>query len=135
MYENEKQIAGLTEKFSILAILITCVGLYGMASFMATQKTKEIGIRKAMGATVSQIMGLLLSIFIKLLAIASIVGIPVAYLISQEWLSTFVYQTELSVWVFGGAMLMIIAVTIVTVSFETIKAARINPVTAIRQDN
>jgi putative ABC transport system permease protein len=135
MYENEKQIASLTEKFSILAILITCVGLYGMASFMATQKTKEIGIRKALGATVSQITGLLLGIFIKLLAIASVVGIPVAFLISQEWLSTFVYQTPLSIWVFAVAMLMITAVTILTVSFETIKAARTNPVTAIRHDN
>lgn len=135
MYENEKQIASLTEKFSILAILITCVGLYGMASFMATQKTKEIGIRKAMGATVSQITGLLLIIFIKLLGIASIVGIPVAFLISQKWLSTFVYRTELSVWVFAGAMLGIVAVTILTVSFETIKAARTNPVRALRQNN
>ena len=135
MYENEKQIASLTEKFSILAILITCVGLYGMASFMAAQKTKEIGIRKALGATVSQITVLLLNIFLKLLGIASIIGIPLAYLISQKWLSTFVYKTQLSLWVFAVAMLGIIAVTIFTVSFETIKAARTNPIKAIRQND
>ena len=135
MYENEKQIAGLTEKFSILAILITCVGLYGMASFMATQKTKEIGIRKALGASVGQITGLLLAVFVKLLAIASIIGIPIAYLISKEWLSGFVYQTPLSIWVFAGAMLIISAVTIITVSFETIKAARTNPVKALHYGN
>ena len=135
MYENETQIAALTEKFSILAILITCVGLYGMASFTATQRTKEIGVRKALGANVSQIMGLLLKVFLKLLAVSSIIGVPLAYLIAKEWLSNFVYQTPLSPLVFMGAILLISGVTILTVSYETIKAASTNPVTALRYDS
>ena len=133
--ENEKQIAELTEKFSLLAILITCVGLYGMASFMATQKTKEIGIRKALGASVGQITLLLLSTFVKLLAVASIIGVPLAYLISREWLSSFVYQTPLSPLVFAAGLFGILAVTVITVSFETVKAARTNPVKSLRYDN
>ena len=135
MYENETQIAALTEKFSILAILITCVGLYGMASFTASQRTKEIGIRKSLGANVPQITVLLLKSFVLLLAIATVVGLPVAYYASKEWLSNFVYQTPLSPWIFAGAVLLISAVTLLTVSYETIKAARTNPVTALRYDN
>ena len=135
MYENETQISALTEQFSILAILITCVGLYGMASFTATQRTKEIGVRKALGANIPQITSLLLNVFVKLLLVASLIGAPVAYLISKEWLSNFVYQTPLSPWVFVGAIFLISAVTLITVSYETIKAARTNPITALRYDS
>jgi putative ABC transport system permease protein len=135
MYENETQISALTEKFSILAILITCVGLYGMASFTASQRTKEIGVRKVLGANVSQITGLLLNVFLKLLAVSSTIGVPFAYFVSNKWLSNFVYKTPLSPAVFIGAVLLISAVTLITVSYETIKAARTNPITALRYNN
>lgn len=134
MYENEVRVAALTEKFSWLAILVGCVGLYGLASFMAEQRTKEIGIRKTMGATNGQILVLLLKVFGKLLLIASVVGVPVAYLLTRNWLESFVYRTPLSVTVFGGALLMIALITLITVGFETMKAAVANPIKAIKHE-
>jgi putative ABC transport system permease protein len=134
MYENEARVAALTEKFSWLAILVACVGLYGLASFMAEQRTKEIGIRKTMGASNSQVLLLLLAVFGKLLLIASLIGVPVAYLLSRNWLETFVYRTPLSAGVFGGALLLIAVITLVTVGYETLKAAMANPIKAIRHE-
>lgn len=134
MYENETQIAELTEKFSALAILITCVGLYGLAAFMSEQRTKEIGIRKTMGASNSQIVVLLLSVFGKLLLIASIIGIPLAYYLCYQWLQTFEYKTSLSAFVFGGAVMLIAVITLITVGYEALKASMTNPVKALRHD-
>lgn len=134
MYEYETRIAAMTEKFSILAILITCVGLYGMASFMATQKTKEIGIRKALGASTMQIVVLLLTTFVKLLVIASIVALPFAIIFSSRWLENFVYQIPLSPWIFILAIILIASITIFTVGYETLKAARSNPVKALKYE-
>ena len=123
MYANEVRVAALTEKFSWLAILVACVGLYGLASFMAEQRTKEIGIRKTMGASNSQILLLLLKVFGKLLLIASIIGVPVAYFLSRNWLESFVYRTPMSAAVFGGALLVIGVITLITVGYESLKAA------------
>jgi putative ABC transport system permease protein len=134
MYENETQVAELTEKFSALAILIACVGLYGLAAFMSEQRTKEIGIRKTMGASNGEILFLLLKVFGKLLLIACVIGIPIAYYISYQWLQTFVYKTSLSVFVFGGAVLAIILITLVTVGYESLKASWTNPINALRHD-
>lgn len=134
MYAQEKKIAGLTEKFSILAMLITCIGLYGLASFMAQQRTREIGIRKALGSSSGQIIAMLLSVFGKLLLISSVVAIPVTYLLTSEWLKQFAYQTPLSVWVFVVCLLVIAVITLITVGFETWKAARTNPVESLRHE-
>lgn len=134
MYENETKIAGLTEKFSALAIIITCIGLYGLASFMAQQRTREIGIRKAMGSTTGQIIVLLLRVFAKLLVIAAVISVPVTYFLTSKWLERFVYQTPLSPWVFGGSILLIAVITLITVGFETWKAARVNPVESLRHE-
>lgn len=134
MYENETKVAGLTENFSWLAILITCVGLYGLASFMSQQRTKEIGIRKTMGASNMQILFLLLSVFAKLLLIACVIAIPVAYFFSTKWLQTFEYRTNLSLLVFGGAIGLITIITLVTVGYESLKASLSNPVKALRHE-
>ncbi|MCW5910422.1 MAG: ABC transporter permease [Cyclobacteriaceae bacterium] len=134
MYANEVRVAALVEKFSWLAILVACVGLYGLASFMAEQRTKEIGIRKTLGASNGQILLLLLTVFGKLLLIASIVGVPVAYFLTRNWLENFVYRTPLSVTVFGGALVVIAVITLITVGYETLKAAIANPVKAIRHE-
>jgi putative ABC transport system permease protein len=134
MYENETKVANLTEKFSWLAILITCVGLYGLASFMSEQRTKEIGIRKSMGASSLQVLLLLLGVFAKLLMIACMIALPAAYFLSSEWLSSFVYRTSLSVWVFGGVVGLIALITLVTVGYESLKASLSNPVKALRHD-
>lgn len=134
MYENETQVAELTEKFSALAILIACVGLYGLAAFMSEQRTKEIGVRKTMGASNAEILVLLLKVFGKLLLIACVAAIPIAYYFSYQWLETFVYKTSLSVFVFGGAVLAISLITLLTVGYESLKASWTNPVNALRHD-
>ena len=127
-------MAGLTENFSWLAILITCVGLYGLASFMSQQRTKEIGIRKTMGASNFQILFLLLSVFGKLLFIACVIAIPISYFLSSQWLEGFVYRTELSLIVFGGAIGLILLITLITVGYESLKASLSNPVKALRHE-
>jgi putative ABC transport system permease protein len=134
MYENETQVAEITEKFSALAILITCVGLYGLAAFLSQQRTKEIGIRKTMGASNAQVLMLLLGIFGKLLIIACLVGLPITYYLSSKWLADFAYQTDLSVWVFGGAVLTMVVITFLTVGFETLKASMANPIVALKHE-
>ena len=134
MYENETKVAGLTENFSWLAILITCVGLYGLASFMSQQRTKEIGIRKTMGASNFQILFLLLRVFGKLLLIACVIAIPISYFLSSQWLEGFVYRTELSLVVFGGAIGLIVLITLITVGYESLKASLSNPVKALRHE-
>lgn len=134
MYENETQVSQITAKFSILAILITCVGLYGLAAFLSQQRTKEIGIRKTLGASNGQVVALLLSIFARLLLIASLVGLPVTYYFSMQWLAGFAYQTDLSVWLFGSAILTMVSITLLTVGFETLKASMANPVVALKHE-
>ncbi len=135
MYENETKVAELTEKFSWLAILITCVGLYGLASFMSQQRTKEIGIRKTMGASNMQILFLLLGVFGKLLLIACVVALPVAYFLSSQWLETFVYRTSLSFLVFGSVIGIITFITLITVGYESLKASMANPVKALKHES
>lgn len=134
MYENEVKVAELTEKFSVLAILIACIGLYGLASFMSQQRTKEIGIRKAMGSSNLQIVILLLKVFGVLLLISCIIAIPLTYFFANKWLETFVYQTPLTPWLFLGSIGVIALITLITVGYETFKAARVNPINSLRHE-
>lgn len=134
MYENEVRVASLVEKFSVLAILIACIGLYGLASFMSQQRTKEIGIRKALGSTSGQIVLLLLTVFGRLLLIACVIAIPLTYYFASMWLESFVYQTPLSVWLFIGSIGVIALITLATVGYETLKASMANPVASLRHE-
>ncbi len=134
MYENETKISGLTEKFSALAIFITCIGLYGLASFMAQQRVREIGIRKALGSSSGQILFLLLSVFAKLLLISSLMAVPITYFLTSKWLERFAYQTPLSPLLFAASLLLISVITLFTVGFETWRAAKANPVESLRHD-
>lgn len=134
MYENEVRVASLVEKFSVLAILIACIGLYGLASFMSQQRTKEIGIRKAMGSTSGQIVMLLLKVFGRLLLIACLIAIPLTYYFASVWLESFVYQTPLTPWLFIGSIGVIALITLATVGYETLKASMANPISSLRHE-
>lgn len=133
-FAAEERIAKLAGIFTILAILISCLGLFGLASFVAEQRTKEIGVRKVLGATVSNIWTLLTKDFLLLVALSLFLATPLAWYFMQNWIQKFTYQTDISWWVFFAAGLGAILITVVTVSFQAIKAAVANPVTSLRTE-
>lgn len=133
-FSQEERVGKLSAVFSTLAIFISCLGLFGLASFVAEQRTKEIGIRKVMGASISNLWRMLSKDFVLLVIIACFVAIPLGYFLMSMWLEKFEYRTEISWWVFiltcSGAML----VTLLTVSYQSIKAARMDPVKSLRTE-
>ncbi len=120
--------------FSLLAIFIACLGLSGLASFMAENKTKEIGIRKAMGASTYKIVGILLTQFTQWVLWANIIAWPVAYLFMNKWLQNFAYQVKIQWWIFIASALLGLLIAVLTVSFQAIKAGRANPVDSLRYE-
>ncbi len=134
LYKTEQQVNTLVNSFGMLAILISCLGLFGLAAFTAEQRTKEIGVRKVLGASVTNIIGLLSKDFLKLVMIALILATPLAWLALSKWLSSFEYSTGLSWWVFALSGLMAIGIAMLTVSFQSIKAALMNPVKSLRSE-
>jgi putative ABC transport system permease protein len=134
MYESETRMSDLTESFSIVAIFIACMGLFGLASYMTEQRTKEIGIRKVMGATVKQILVLFLSTYLKMLIISAILAGPLAYFLLNKWLQNFAYHISIDWAILVSAIGIVFGITILTVSYELIKASTANPVNAIRHE-
>ena len=134
MYVGEKRMASLTRVFSILAILVACLGVFGLASYMAERRNREIGIRKVLGASVSNILVLLSRTFVFMLIISTIIAIPVAWYLMSSWLQNFVYHIDLVWWIFAGAVGLVSILTIITISYETLKAARLNPAEYIRDE-
>jgi ABC-type antimicrobial peptide transport system permease subunit len=133
-FAAEERIGKLATFFAILAIFISCLGLFGMASFVAEQRTKEIGIRKVLGASVANLWQMLSKDFVVLVLIASLVAIPIAYYFMSDWLQKYEYRTTISWWVFVGAALGALAVTLLTVSYQAIKAALMNPVKSLKTE-
>lgn len=134
MYRSEQRAGKIALIFSVLAILIACLGLFGLATFIAEQRTKEIGIRKILGASVNGIVQLLSKDFVKLVLIAFIVAVPVAWWAMNKWLQDFAYRIDLSWWIFLLAGLTALMIALVTVSFQAIKAALTNPVKNLRTE-
>jgi len=133
-FKAEQRIGKLASLFAVLAIFISCLGLFGLSSFVAEQKTKEIGVRKVVGASLFHIWSLLSKEFVVLVLISFAIAIPVAYYYLHQWLLTYYYHTAISVMVFvyaGGGVLMI---TLLTVSFHGVKAAMMNPVKSLRSE-
>lgn len=133
-YESEERINKLAGVATCIAILISCLGLFALSSFTALERTKEIGIRKVMGASVSSIVILLSSEFLKLVLIAFILSAPVAFYLSDKWLTGFAFKMELSVWIFLIAGILSVALAFVTISFRTIKTAKTDPVKSLRYE-
>ena len=134
MYRAEQRVGRIAMIFSILAIFIACLGLFGLATFIAEQRTKEIGIRKVLGASVSGIVQLLSKDFVKLVAIAFVIAVPVGWYFMHHWLQNFAYRIDMSWWVFGLAGLIALLIALLTVSFQAIKAAVANPVKSLRTE-
>lgn len=134
LYVSEVNTARTITVFSIIAIVIACLGLFGLAAFTAEQRTKEIGMRKVLGATVTSIAQLLSKDFLKLIVIAFVIAAPLAYWLMNKWLLDFVYRTEISLWVFVFAGSAAILIALITVSFQAIKAAIANPIDSLKME-
>ena len=133
-FEDEERIGKLASCFAGLAIFISCLGLFGMAMFMAEQRIKEIGIRKVLGATVFSLWQLLSKDFVVLVVIAFLIAAPLAYYFMNNWLQQYSYRTHISWWIFGAAGSSALIITLLTVSFQSIKAAIANPVKSLRSE-
>lgn len=133
-FEDEKRIGRLGSWFTLLTILISCLGLFGLSTYMAENRIKEIGVRKVLGASVSSITALLSKEFVKLVLISLIIASPIAYWAMSRWLMEFPYRTPLYWWVFVLAGLSAMVIALLTVSFQAIRAARRNPVKSLRTD-
>jgi putative ABC transport system permease protein len=134
LYKGEQQSGKLVTYFASLSILISCLGLFGLATFMAEQRTKEIGIRKVMGASVPGITVLLSKDFLKLVLIAVAIAIPVAWYFTDQWLQQFAYHINVEWWIFAVASVLALIIAVFTVSVQAIKAAVQNPVNSLRME-
>jgi putative ABC transport system permease protein len=130
----EERIGKLSSFFTLLALFISCLGLFGMASFMAEQRMKEIGVRKVLGASLSSVWALLSWDFVALLLISLLVAFPISFYFMQNWLQGYLYHTEISWWVFAAAALRALVLTLFTVSYQAIKAGLANPVKSLRME-
>ncbi len=134
LYKKDNQIAGILSWFTIMAVFIACLGLFGQAVIASENKIKEIGIRKVNGARVSEVLVMLNRDFVKWVAIAFVFATPIAYYAMLKWLENFAYKTELSWWIFALAGLLALGIALLTVSFQSWKAATRNPVEALRYE-
>jgi putative ABC transport system permease protein len=133
-YRTEERFGKLFLNFAVLAIIISCLGLLGLASYSTMQRTKEIGVRKVLGSSVAGIVNLLSLDFIKLVVMSFVIAAPLAWYFMHKWLQDFEYHTKLSVWVFAAAGLSALAIALFTVSFQAIRAAVSNPVKSLRTE-
>jgi len=132
LYDGEKRTGKIAIVFSILAIFVACMGVFGLTAFMAEQRTKEIGIRKVMGASVPDIVRLFTNSYVKLLGISLVIAIPAAWWVGNQYLQDFAFRVSIGWWIFAVAALVTVALTLLTVGVQAIKAALKNPVEAVK---
>lgn len=133
-YESETRVSALSKYFAGLAIIISCLGLFGLAAFTAQKRRKEIGIRKVVGASVSNITAMLSKDFLKLVTISLVIAFPLLWWLMNNWLQSFAYRINITPWVFVIAGFSVIIITLLTISFQSIKAAVANPVKSLRTE-
>ena len=134
MYRQERRVGKIAISFAVLAILIACLGLFGLATYMAEQRTKEIGVRKVLGASVQNITTMLSKEFVVLVLIAALIAFPIAWWGMHNWLQDFAYRVSIGWWVFVLAAAIAFLIALVTVSFQAIRAAVANPVDSLRDE-
>jgi putative ABC transport system permease protein len=134
LYNSEQKTKKIFNYFTFIAIFISCLGLYGLAAHMAQQKTKEIGIRKVLGAPIIHIVINLSKEFVLLVCMANAVAWPVAYYFMNKWLKNFAYRTSMGLWIFILSALAALVIALFTVSYQSIKAATANPVDSLRYE-
>ena len=134
MYRPETRIGTLINYFAVLAILIACIGLFGLATFTVEQKTREVGIRKALGAPVSAILYLFSKEFLQLLVIAAVISIPLSWYLLSRWLMTYDYRAKLNFWIFLGAALLALLVAMLAMSWQALRAVRTNPAETLKYE-
>ncbi len=134
LYESEAVVSKLANIFAFLAIFISCLGLFGLATFTAEQRTKEIGVRKVLGASSTSIVQLLSVNFLKPIVLAFLIAFPLAWYAMNNWLRDYEYKINLSWWMFAVAGSLTICIALITVSYQSIKAALINPVDSLRSE-
>ena len=133
-YEYEQKMGKIFIYFTLFALLIAALGLYGLASFISEQRTKEIGIRRAMGSTIGKIAYILSRDFAKPVLLANIVAWPLAWFTMNKWLQDFTYRADLALWIFPAAALITLLLALITVNLKTIRAASANPVNSLRYE-
>jgi ABC-type antimicrobial peptide transport system permease subunit len=133
-FSDEERIGKLASIFAILAIFISSLGLFGLASFVAEQKTKEIGVRKVLGASVFNLWGMLSKEFVILVIISCVIASPIGWYFLTGWLKHYQYHTDVAWWIFVAAFVGAMTVTLLTVSYQTVKAALANPVKSLRSE-
>ena len=133
-FSNEERIGKLASFFALLAIFISCLGISGLASFVAEQRTKEIGVRKVMGASVLNLWGMLSKDFLRLVIFSLLVAMPTAWYLMSNWLMNYEYRSTIAWWIFAAAGTGALVITLLTVSYQSIKAALANPVKSLRSE-
>lgn len=133
-YENEIRSSNVMTLFSFLTLFIACLGLLGLAAYTAESRSKEIGIRKVLGASISSIIHLLSANYIKLICIAFLIAAPIAYYLSNSWLNNFIYHIDMPWWAYAVAVLTVTIIAFITIGFQTFKAALLNPVNSLRDE-
>ncbi|GAB5526962.1 MAG: ABC transporter permease [Roseivirga sp.] len=134
MYQSEKRVSFLSQSFAVVAVIISCLGLLGLAAFTAERRSKEVGVRKVLGAEVWRLVLLLSGDFTKMVLVALLTGLPISYFIAQSWLQGFAFGISLDFWYFALAGALMLAVAWLTVGLQTLKAARANPVDSLRSE-
>jgi ABC-type antimicrobial peptide transport system permease subunit len=134
MFLSEMLISKLSRVFAALAIIISCLGLFGLAAYTAERRTKEIGVRKVLGASVAGLAGLLSKDFLKLVALSCVVAFPISWWVMHSWLQGYTYRINISWWIFIAAAVLAIVIALATISFQAIKAAIANPIKSLRTE-